>query len=48
MPITLRRRQLAGGDPDRDSAEREYTWRNYYMMRNNILFDKRYGKNWKW
>ncbi len=41
------RRQLAGGDPDRDSAEREYTWRNYYMMRNNILFDKRYGKNWK-
>ena len=41
------RRQLAGGNPNRDSAEREYTWRNYYMMRNNILFDKRYGKNWK-
>lgn len=24
-----------------------YNWRNYYKIRNNIIFDKRYGKNWK-
>ncbi|MBF0806143.1 MULTISPECIES: glycosyltransferase [unclassified Streptococcus] len=24
-----------------------FTWREYYGMRNNIIFDKRHGKNWK-
>ena len=23
-----------------------YNWRFYYLIRNNIIFDKKYGKNW--
>lgn len=24
-----------------------YTWRDYYMIRNTVLFEKKYGYNWK-
>lgn len=41
------KRQLATASAKRDGADQVYTWRNYYMLRNNILFDRRYGKNWR-
>ena len=41
-------RQLAVKvDPSVVKKEEPYNWRNYYKIRNNIIFDKRYGKNWK-
>ena len=41
-------RQLAVKvDPSVIKQEEPYNWRNYYKIRNNIIFDKRYGKNWK-
>ncbi len=41
-------RQLAVKvDPSVVKREEPYNWRNYYKIRNNIIFDKRYGKNWK-
>ena len=41
-------RQLAVKvDPSIVKSEEPYNWRNYYKIRNNIIFDKRYGKNWK-
>ena len=41
-------RQLAVKvDPRAVKQEEPYNWRNYYKIRNNIIFDKRYGKNWK-
>lgn len=41
-------RQLAvKADPTVEQEAKPYTWRNYYKIRNNIIFDKRYGKNWK-
>lgn len=41
------KRQLATVGVKKDGPDQSYTWRNYYMLRNNILFDKRYGKNWR-
>ncbi|NYS32764.1 glycosyltransferase [Streptococcus danieliae] len=41
-------RQLAvKADPNAVQKMEPYNWRNYYKIRNNIIFDKRYGKNWK-
>ncbi|MHB9781939.1 glycosyltransferase family 2 protein [Streptococcus sp. 10F2] len=41
-------RQLAvKSDPNAIQKIEPYNWRNYYKIRNNIIFDKRYGKNWK-
>lgn len=41
-------RQLAVKvDPSEVKKVEPYNWRNYYKIRNNIIFDKRYGKNWK-
>lgn len=41
-------RQLAvKADPNVIIKPVPYNWRNYYKIRNNIIFDKRYGKNWK-
>lgn len=41
-------RQLAVKTDDNVIKRAEpYNWRNYYKIRNNIIFDKRYGKNWK-
>lgn len=39
-------RQLAKKIPPSAVTE-PFNWREYYGMRNNIIFDKRYGKNWK-
>lgn len=39
-------RQLAKKTVDTGVTE-PFNWREYYGMRNNIIFDKRYGKNWK-
>lgn len=38
-------RQLAA-NAKKDGADQAYTWRNYYTIRNNILFDKRHGESW--
>ncbi|HEM6434636.1 TPA: glycosyltransferase family 2 protein [Streptococcus suis] len=41
-------RQLAVKNSSNQTPKQEpYNWRNYYKIRNNIIFDKRYGKNWK-
>jgi len=41
-------RQLAvKADSNATHMQEPYNWRNYYKIRNNIIFDKRYGKNWK-
>ena len=40
-------RQLAEKVNDMSKVKRPYNWRNYYKIRNNIIFDKRYGKNYK-
>lgn len=41
-------RQLAVKvNPSEVKKVEPYNWRNYYKIRNNIIFDKRYGKNWK-
>lgn len=29
------------------NVDRPYNWREYYSIRNNILFDKKYGETWK-
>ena len=40
-------RQLAKKNEKSVTSKRDrYTWRTYYMLRNNIIFDRRYGKNW--
>ncbi|MDC2842573.1 glycosyltransferase [Limosilactobacillus mucosae] len=39
-------RQLAKKS-DTNEPNPPYNWRNYYKIRNNIVFDQRYGKNWK-
>lgn len=39
-------RQLARKNVITDSNE-SLNWRDYYGMRNNIIFDRRYGNNWK-
>lgn len=40
-------RQLAKKNPgNTKSSHAPYTWRMYYTLRNNIIFDRRYGKNW--
>ena len=39
-------RQLAKKS-DVNNVTTPYNWRNYYKIRNNIIFDQRYGKNWK-
>ena len=42
-------RQLAKrGDTAFNTKGRKdkYTWRTYYTLRNNIIFDRRYGQNW--
>lgn len=41
-------RQLAVKvNPSEVKKVEPYNWRNYYKIRNNIIFDKRYGKNWE-
>lgn len=40
-------RQLAKKNPGNTQKMHEpYTWRMYYTLRNNIIFDRRYGKTW--
>lgn len=40
-------RQLAKKNPGNTQKTHEpYTWRMYYTLRNNIIFDRRYGKTW--
>lgn len=44
---TILHRQLAKKNSANDSKENKpYSWRMYYSIRNNIIFDRRYGKNW--
>lgn len=40
-------RQLAKKKDKVQSNKRDkYNWRTYYTLRNNIIFDRRYGQNW--
>ncbi|MCR1901925.1 glycosyltransferase family 2 protein [Ligilactobacillus apodemi] len=40
-------RQLAKKTATNATKKKEpYSWRMYYTLRNNIIFDRRYGKNW--
>lgn len=47
VPQAILHRQLAKKERDKEHQPMPYNWRNYYKIRNNILFDKRYGENWK-
>lgn len=40
-------RQLAKKTNAMNKVKKPYNWRNYYKIRNNIVFDKRYGENYK-
>lgn len=40
-------RQLAKKTNAMNKIKRPYNWRNYYKIRNNIVFDRRYGENYK-
>lgn len=39
-------RQLAKKNTSNKKEMEPYNWRFYYLIRNNIIFDKKYGKNW--
>ncbi|WP_370923916.1 glycosyltransferase family 2 protein (plasmid) [Lactiplantibacillus plantarum] len=39
-------RQLAKKSNSNKKGMEPYNWRFYYLIRNNIIFDKKYGKNW--
>lgn len=39
-------RQLAKKGQQRKLKRDRYTWRTYYTLRNNIIFERKYGENW--
>ncbi len=39
-------RQLATRDNGKQTRNYKYNWRNYYSIRNNILFNHMYGESW--
>lgn len=39
-------RQLAKKGQQEKQKRDRYTWRTYYTLRNNIIFEQKYGKNW--
>ncbi|WP_283578353.1 glycosyltransferase family 2 protein [Limosilactobacillus ingluviei] len=47
VPRAILHRQLAKKKSNKKHQSVPYNWRNYYKIRNNIMFDKRYGENWK-
>lgn len=47
VPDAKLHRQLARKGENNSDTEKPYNWKNYYGIRNNIIFDKRYGENWR-
>lgn len=39
-------RQLAKKGQQEKPKRDRYTWRTYYTLRNNIIFERKYGENW--
>ncbi|MBC8743169.1 glycosyltransferase family 2 protein [Lactobacillus sp. Marseille-P7033] len=40
-------RQLAKKQSKKSAKKDLYTWRTYYTLRNDIIFERKYGKNWR-
>ena len=40
-------RQLAKQAELNKKKDRKYNWRNYYSIRNNILFNHKYAETWR-
>lgn len=40
-------RQLARKQANKKVNKNLYTWRTYYTLRNDIIFERKYGKNWR-